>query len=99
MIRLVAAAFALAALCGPVAAGISFEEEIPAFRCGIDSWAVERGLRSKWICSGLAVSVQGRAGFTMKYDRYPGMKPFRGADEIVLKMKSDGGFRVSVPEG
>ena len=89
MIRLVAAAFALAALCGPVAAGISFEEEIPAFRCGIDSWAVERGLRSKWICSGLAVSVQGRAGFTMKYDRYPGMKPFRGADEIVLKMKSD----------
>ena len=89
MIRLVAAAFALAAFCGSVDAGISFEEEIPAFRRGVDSWAIGRGLRGKWIGSGLAVSVQGRSGFTMKYDRYPGMKPFRGPDEIVLKMKSD----------
>ena len=89
MIRLVAAAFALAAFCGSVDAGISFEEEIPAFRCGVDSWTVERGLRSKWIGSGLAVLVPGRAGFTLKYDRYPGMKPFRGADGIILAMKSD----------
>jgi len=89
MIRLIAAVFALAASCGSVAAGISFEEEIPVFRVGVDSWNVGRGLRGKWIDSGFAVSVPGRSGFTMKYGRYPGMKPFRGADEIVLKVKSD----------
>ena len=89
MTRLIAAAFALAAFCGPVVAGISYEEEIPAFRRGVDSWNLGRGLRGKWIGSGLAVLVPGRAGFTMRYDRYPGMKPFRGADAIVLTMKSD----------
>ena len=31
MTRLIAAVFALAASCGSVVAGISFEEEIPAF--------------------------------------------------------------------
>ena len=36
MNRLVAAAFALAASCGTAIAGISFEEEIPAFRQGVD---------------------------------------------------------------
>ena len=89
MNRLVAAVFALAASCGSVAAGISFEEEIPAFRRGVDAWRIESGLRGKWIGSGFVVAVPGRSGFTMKYDRYPGMKPFRGADEIVLRLKSD----------
>ena len=89
MIRLIPAVFALAASCGTVMAGISFEEEIPAFRRGVDSWDTERGLHCKWIDSGLGVSVHGSSGFTMKYDRYPGMKPFRGADEIVLRVKSD----------
>ena len=89
MIRLVAAAFALAASCGAAVAGISFEEVIPVFRRGVDAWRIEGGLRGKWTDLGLVVSVSGRPGFTMKYDRYPGMKPFRGADEIVLKMKSD----------
>ena len=85
----VVAAAAVSLFCGVAAAAVSYEEEIPAFRRDVDSWTVERGLRSKWIGSGLAVSVPGRAGFTMKYGRYPGMKPFRGADEIALKMKSD----------
>ena len=89
MIRLVAAVFALAASCGSVAAGISFEEEIPAFSRGFDSWKIGRGLRGKWLESGFAVAVSGRSGFVLEYDRYPGMKPFRGADEIVLKLKSD----------
>jgi len=89
MIRLIVAVFALAASCGSALAGISLEEEIPAFRRGVDSWKFGSGLRGKWIDSGLVVSVPGRPGFTMRYDRYPGMKPFRGADEIILKMKSD----------
>ena len=84
MTRLIAAAVALAAFCGSAVAGISFEEEIPAFRRDVDSWNLGRGLRGKWIGSGLAVSVQGRSGFTMKYDRYPGMKPFRGAMKTML---------------
>ena len=89
MIRLIPAVFALAASCGTVMAGISFEEEIPAFRRGVDSWDTGRGLHGKWIDSGLGVSVPGSSGFTMKYDRYPGMKPFRGTDEIVLRIKSN----------
>ena len=89
MTRLIAAAFALAAFCGSAVAGISFEEEIPAFRRDVDSWNLGRGLRGKWLESGFAVAVSGRAGFVLEYDRYPGMKPFRGADEIVLKLKSD----------
>ncbi|MBQ3289376.1 MAG: hypothetical protein IJH50_08220 [Kiritimatiellae bacterium] len=88
MNRLVAAVLALAASCGIAVAGVSFEEEIPVFRRGVDAWRIDGGLRGKWIGSGLVVSVSGRSGFTMKYDRYPGMKPFRGADEIVLKIKS-----------
>ena len=83
MNRLVAAVFALAASCGVAEAGISFEEEIPA------SWRIGGGLRGKWTDLGFVVTGAGRSGFTMKYDRYPGMKPFRGADEIVLKIKSD----------
>ncbi len=89
MNRIVAAAFALAASCGTAIAGISFEEEIPAFRQGVDAWRLGSGLRGKWTDFGFAVAVSGRSGLAMKYDRYPGMKPFRGADEIVLKLKSD----------
>ena len=37
MIRFIAAAVALAASCGTVVAEISFEEEIPAFRRGVDA--------------------------------------------------------------
>ena len=76
--------------CGVAATPlISFEDEIPAFRRGVDAWRIGGGLHGKWISSGLVVAVPGRSGFAMKYDRYPGMKPFRGADEIVLKLKSD----------
>ena len=89
MNRIVAAAFALAASCGTAIAGISFEEEIPAFRQGVDAWRLGSGLRGKWTDFGFAVAVSGRSGLAMKYDRYPGMKPFHGADEIVLKLKSD----------
>ena len=38
---LVAAVFALAAFCGTAEAGISFEEEIPAFRRGVDAWRID----------------------------------------------------------
>ena len=89
MVRISVAVFALAAFCGNAVAGISFEEEIPAFRQGVDAWRTDGGLRCKWIDSGLAVAVSGRSDFTIRYDRYPGMKPIRGADEIVLRMKSD----------
>ena len=89
MIRITAAVFALAASCGAVVAGISFEEEIPAFRQGVDAWRAENGVRGRWTDLGAEGTVSGHSGFTIKYDRYPGMKPFRGADEIVLGMKSD----------
>lgn len=89
MIRIIAAVLALAALQGAASAGISFEEEIPAFRPGVDAWRAESGIRGKWTDSGLVAAVSGRPDLTMKYDRYPGMKPFRGADEIVLGIKSD----------
>ena len=79
----------MAASCGTAEAGISFEEEIPVFRRGVDAWRIGGGVRSKWTDLGFAVAVSERSGFTLKYDRYPGMKPFRGVDEIVLKMKSD----------
>ena len=89
MTRLIAAVFALAASCGAVIAGISFEEEIPAFRQGVNAWRIKGDLRSEWNDSGLVVNASERSGFTMEYNRYPGMKPFRGAYEIVLGMKSD----------
>ena len=89
MIRLIAAVLALAASYSAAVAGFSFEEEIPAFRRGVDAWRTEGDLRGKWTDSGLVVMVSGRSGFSMEYDRYPGMKPFRGADEIVLGIKSD----------
>ena len=89
MFRLIAAVLALAASYSAAVAGFSFEEEIPAFRRGVDAWRTEGDLRGKWTDFGFAVAVSGRSGLAMKYDRYPGMKPFRGADEIVLKLKSD----------
>ena len=89
MVRIIVAAVAVAASCGAVVAGISFEEEIPALRPGVDAWRAESGIRGKWTDSGLVVAVSGRSNLAMKYDRYPGMKPFRGADEIVLGIKSD----------
>ena len=89
MPRLLASVCALAASCGAVIAGISFEEEIPAFRQGVDAWRIKGDLRGEWNDSGLVVNASERSGFTMEYNRYPGMKPFRGADEIVLEMKSN----------
>ena len=89
MVRITAAVFALATFCGIASAGISFEEEVPAFRQGVDAWRIESGMRGKLTDRGFAVTVQGRSDFTMKYDRYPGMKPICGAEEIVLRMKSD----------
>ena len=89
MTRLIAAVFALAASCGAVIAGISFEEEIPVFRQGVDAWCIGGVQRGKWTDLGFVVAVPGRSGFTMEYGRYPRMEPFRGADEIVLGMKSD----------
>lgn len=89
MIRLIAAVLALAASYGAAVAGISFDEEIPLFRRGVDAWRIGSELRSEWADSGLVVTTSGRSSFTIEYDRYPGMKPFRGADEIVLGIKSD----------
>ena len=90
MIRLIAAVFALAAFCGPVVAGISYEEEIPAFRRGVDSYNVKHGARGEWSDGRFVVSVPEGRGFIMEYSRYPGMKPFRGADEIVVAADSEG---------
>ena len=89
MIRLIAAVLALAASYGAAVAGISFDEEIPLFRRGVDAWRIGSELRSEWADSGLVVTTSGRSSVTIEYDRYPGMKPFRGADEIVLGIKSD----------
>ena len=79
----------MAVSCGTVIAGISFEEEIPAFRRDVDAWRTESGVRGNWTASGFEVAVSGCSDFTIKYDRYPGMQPFRGAEEIVLCMKSN----------
>jgi hypothetical protein len=86
---MIAAVFAMAVSCGTVIAGISFEEGIPAFRRGVDAWRAESGVRGKWTDLGFEVVASGCSDLTIKYDRYPGMEPFRGADEIVLSMKSD----------
>ena len=95
MFRLIAAAVALAASCGTAIAGISFEEEIPVFRQALDAWRIKGDLRGEWTDYGLVVNASERSGFTMEYSRYPGMKPFRGADEIVLEMKSNAQGKVT----
>ena len=64
-----AAIFAMALSCCSAIAGISFEEEIPAFRRGVDSWKIGRGLRSKWTDFCFAVAVPGDSGLTRVCDR------------------------------
>ena len=65
MIRITAAVFALAAFCGTAIAGISFVEEVPAFRQGVDAWRAESGVRGRWTDLGAEVTVSGRSGFTI----------------------------------
>ena len=79
-----------AAVCNAATALISYEEDIPAFRRGVDDWRSRSGARGVWRDNGLVVSVSARDGFVMDYNRYPGMKPFRGAEEIVLETESIG---------
>ena len=69
-------------------ATITYEEEIPAFREGVDAYRVQNGASGEWNGGKYVVSVPGRRNFVMNYTRYPGMKPFRGADEIVLETES-----------
>ena len=79
-----------AAVCTAATALVSYEEDIPAFRQGVDEWRSRSGARGVWRDNGLVVSVAARDGFVMDYSRYPGMKPFRGAEEIVLATESTG---------
>ena len=65
MPRLIAAAFALAASYGAAVAGISFDEEIPAFRRGVDAWRAESGVRGNWTDSGFEVVASGCPGTFM----------------------------------
>ncbi len=74
---------------GATPQAISREEEIPAFRNGVDGYRVVGG-SGKWEDGRFVVSVDNRSGFYMDYSRFPGMKPFRGAEEIVLATESDG---------
>ena len=77
--------------CGGLAAEpVSYEDGIPAFREGVDAYRVQQGARGAWRDGKFTVSVPCRHEFTMTYVRYPGMKPFRGADEIVLASEFDG---------
>ena len=79
-----------AAVCKATSATISHEEEIPAFRRGVDAWRSRSGVRGEWRDDGLVVSGTSRAGFVLNYSRYPGMKPFRGAEELILEAESVG---------
>ena len=89
--RMNAVAAAVASLfCGVAAAAVSYEEDIPAFRPGVDSYNVKHGARGEWSDGRFVVSVPEGRGFIMDYSRYPGMKPFRGADEIVLVADTNG---------
>ena len=87
MRRLSAVAVAAMLCCG-VAAAISYEEEIPAFRNGVDRYRIHVAANGEWEGDKFVVSVTNRQNFFMSYSRFPGMKPFRGADEIVLKTEA-----------
>ena len=74
--------------CGEVSAAISYEEEIPAFRNGVDRYNIHVPASGEWEGDKFVVSVTNRQNFFMSYSRFPGMKPFRGTDEIVLKTEA-----------
>ena len=71
--------------CGEVCAAITYEEEIPAFRNGVDRYNIHVPASGAWEGDTFVVSVTNRQNFFMSYSRFPGMKPFRGTDEIVLR--------------
>ena len=84
--RMAVIGLSLAGLCcGEVSAAISYEEEIPAFRNGVDRYRIHVVASGEWEGDTFVVSVTNRQNFFMSYSRFPGMKPFRGADEIVLR--------------
>ena len=68
-----------------------WNEDIPAFRQDVDGYR----FHSPNVCGGwedgvFFVTATNGNGFYMEYNRYPGMKPFRGARELVLDAVSDG---------
>ena len=71
--------------CGEVFAAISYEEEIPAFRNGVDRYRIHVAASGEWEGDTFVVSVTNRQNFFMSYSRFPVRAPFRGADAIVLK--------------
>ena len=87
--RVAAFGLSLAGLCcGEASAAISYEEEIPAFRNGVDRYNIHVPASGEWDGDKFVVSVTNRQNFYMSYSRFPGMKPFRGADEIVLRTEA-----------
>ena len=81
---------AVASLCCRGYGGsVVIEEEIPAFREGVDAYNVVGG-GGAWEGGAFAVSVTNRSSFYMDYSRFPGMKPFSGVREVVLETEYDG---------
>ena len=79
--RVAAFGFSLAGLCcGEAFAAISYEEALPAFRNGVDRYSIHVPASGEWKGDKFVVSVTNRQNFFMSYSRFPGMKPFRGAD-------------------
>ena len=81
----------VSAIGAPAAASpLVFAEDIPCFREGIDSWRVNPGASGGWDDNGRFSVFTADSGFSMEYSRYPGMKPFAGAREMVLIAEFDG---------
>lgn len=78
---------------------ISFEESIPAFRRNVDGWSVHDGAKGEWSGSGhFTMTALKQLDLVMSYSRFPGMKPFPGAEKIVLETEFDRGILPATAE-
>ena len=66
--------------CGEVSAAISYEEEIPAFRNGVDRYRIHVPASGEWEGDAFVVSVTNRQNFFMSYSRFPRMMREAGHD-------------------
>lgn len=78
---------ALAAVfCSAGYGAVEWQDDIPAFRQGVDDYRIAGTFaHGDWSDGVFFVSVTNHGSFYMDYNRYPGMKPFRGAKELVLE--------------
>ena len=78
-------ALLLAVAAAESGSAVTYEEEIPVFRCRQDGYSPRNGARVSWNDKGEYEIAMTNRNMWMEFSAFPGARPVRGAEEYVLE--------------